>query len=45
VDGWIAAGQLDLSPADLDEIARAIGKTEAGDGPARPEQAGASAGG
>jgi len=45
VDGWIAAGQLDLSPADLDEIARAIGQTEAGEGPARPEQAGASAGG
>ena len=45
VDGWIAAGQLDLSSQDLDEIARAIGQTEAGEGPARPEQAGASAGG
>ena len=45
VDGWIAAGQLDLSPADLDEIARAIEQTEAGDGLARPEQAGARAGG
>jgi aryl-alcohol dehydrogenase-like predicted oxidoreductase len=41
VDGWIAAGQFDLSPADLDEIARAIEQTEAGEGPARPEQAAA----
>src|SRR6202167_2734939 len=45
VDGWIAAGQLELSPGDLDEIARAIEQTEAGDGPARPQQAGARAGG
>ena len=44
VDGWIAAGQFDLSPADLDEIARAIAQSEAGEGPARPEQAGANAG-
>ncbi|MGB6198717.1 MAG: aldo/keto reductase [Candidatus Acidiferrales bacterium] len=45
VDGWIAAGQLELSPQDLDEIARAIEQTEAGEGPARPAQAGARAGG
>ncbi|MGB6431621.1 MAG: aldo/keto reductase [Candidatus Acidiferrales bacterium] len=45
VDGWIAAGALDLTPQDLDEIARAVQATGAGDGPARPEQAGARAGG
>jgi aryl-alcohol dehydrogenase-like predicted oxidoreductase len=45
VDGWIAAGQLQLSSQDLDEIARAIAQTEAGEGPARPAQAGAQAGG
>jgi aryl-alcohol dehydrogenase-like predicted oxidoreductase len=36
VDGWIGAGNLELSPADLDEIARAIDQTGAGSGPERP---------
>jgi aryl-alcohol dehydrogenase-like predicted oxidoreductase len=45
VDGWIAGGQLELTPQDLEEIARAIEQTEAGEGPARPAQAGARAGG
>jgi len=36
VDGWIAAATLELSLADLDEIARAVGKTGAGAGPALP---------
>ena len=43
VDGWIAAGKFELTPQDLDEIARAIEQTEAGEGPARPAQAGAPA--
>jgi aryl-alcohol dehydrogenase-like predicted oxidoreductase len=33
VDGWIGAANLELSPADLDEIARAIERTGAGSGP------------
>lgn len=36
VDGWIAAASLDLTDADLDEIAAAITATGAGVGPARP---------
>jgi aryl-alcohol dehydrogenase-like predicted oxidoreductase len=36
VDGWIGAGNLELSPADLDEIAHAIDRTGAGSGPERP---------
>ncbi|WP_067813284.1 aldo/keto reductase [Actinomadura kijaniata] len=36
VDGWINAGSLALTPADLDEIATAITTTGAGAGPARP---------
>ena len=36
VDGWIAAATLDLTLADLDQIARAIGHTAAGSGPALP---------
>ncbi|MGK5555005.1 aldo/keto reductase, partial [Actinomadura kijaniata] len=36
VDGWINAGSLTLTPADLDEIAAAIDTTGAGTGPARP---------
>jgi aryl-alcohol dehydrogenase-like predicted oxidoreductase len=36
VDGWIGAARLDLSPADLDEIAGAVAHTGAGGGPARP---------
>jgi aryl-alcohol dehydrogenase-like predicted oxidoreductase len=36
VDGWIAAASLELTPADLDEIARAVEQTRAGEGPIRP---------
>jgi aryl-alcohol dehydrogenase-like predicted oxidoreductase len=36
VDGWLPAGSLELSSADLDEIATAIERTGAGSGPARP---------
>ncbi|MEV0534988.1 aldo/keto reductase [Kitasatospora sp. NPDC050463] len=36
VDGWIGAGAVELTPADLDEIATAITATGAGTGPARP---------
>ena len=36
VEGWIGAGSLELSVADLDEIADAIERTGAGRGPARP---------
>jgi len=36
VEGWIGAGSLELSVADLDEIAAAIERTGAGRGPARP---------
>ena len=37
VDGWIAAATLELSPEDLDEIVRAIGRSGAGAGPALPK--------
>jgi aryl-alcohol dehydrogenase-like predicted oxidoreductase len=36
VDGWIRAGEIELTREDLDEIARAIEETQAGSGPARP---------
>jgi aryl-alcohol dehydrogenase-like predicted oxidoreductase len=36
VDGWLPAATLELSGADLDEIAEAIRATGAGDGPERP---------
>jgi aryl-alcohol dehydrogenase-like predicted oxidoreductase len=36
VDGWIAARDLRLTDEDLDEIADAIARTGAGEGPARP---------
>ena len=35
VDGWIGAATLDLTAADLDEIAAAITRTGAGAGPTR----------
>ena len=44
VDGWIDAANLELSPADLDEIARAIERTGAGFGPSTPNLEVASAG-
>ena len=43
VDGWIRAGEIELTPQDVDEIARAIGETQAGRGPARPKALRASA--
>jgi len=36
VDGWLPGATLQLTPADLDEIAAAITSTGAGGGPARP---------
>lgn len=36
VDGWIRAASLDLNSADMDEIAAAIQRTGAGDGPSKP---------
>ncbi len=44
VDAWIDAGNLSLTSEDLDEIARAIGRTGAGTGPARPGKASRRAG-
>jgi aryl-alcohol dehydrogenase-like predicted oxidoreductase len=38
VDGWIGAANLELTPADLDEIAAAIKRTGAGSGPSMPNQ-------
>ena len=36
IDGWADAATLDLDDTDLDEIAAAIGRSGAGEGPARP---------
>ncbi|HJQ12360.1 MAG TPA: aldo/keto reductase [Gemmatimonadaceae bacterium] len=36
VEGWLAAATLSLTAADLEDIAKAIEKTGAGTGPARP---------
>jgi aryl-alcohol dehydrogenase-like predicted oxidoreductase len=36
VDGWIAAATLELTLSDLDQIAKAVGQTGAGSGPALP---------
>ncbi|HEY2945601.1 MAG TPA: aldo/keto reductase [Vicinamibacteria bacterium] len=36
IDGWLPAAGLELSQADLDEVAAAIERTGAGSGPARP---------
>ncbi len=36
VDGWIGAGNLELTQAELNEIARAIQKSGAGSGPSMP---------
>jgi aryl-alcohol dehydrogenase-like predicted oxidoreductase len=36
VDGWLPAADLELTGAELDRIAAAIGWTGAGEGPARP---------
>jgi aryl-alcohol dehydrogenase-like predicted oxidoreductase len=37
VNGWIGAGNLELTPNDLDEIAHAIERTGAGGGPFLPQ--------
>jgi aryl-alcohol dehydrogenase-like predicted oxidoreductase len=37
VDGWIRAGEIELTREDMDEVASAIGETQAGSGPARPQ--------
>jgi aryl-alcohol dehydrogenase-like predicted oxidoreductase len=37
VEGWLPAASLDLTPEDLDTIARAIRESGAGRGPERPE--------
>jgi aryl-alcohol dehydrogenase-like predicted oxidoreductase len=39
VDGWIHAATLELTPKDLDEIAAALGRTGAGNGPVKPSVA------
>jgi aryl-alcohol dehydrogenase-like predicted oxidoreductase len=36
IDGWISAANLVLTSADLDEISRAIGMSQAGTGPSEP---------
>jgi aryl-alcohol dehydrogenase-like predicted oxidoreductase len=36
VDGWIGAASVELTAADLDEIAQALARTGAGTGPTRP---------
>jgi aryl-alcohol dehydrogenase-like predicted oxidoreductase len=36
VDGWLPAASLELTAADLDEIAEAVRRTGAGSGPERP---------
>lgn len=36
VDGWVEAGRVELTAADLDEVAAAISRTGAGKGPGRP---------
>jgi aryl-alcohol dehydrogenase-like predicted oxidoreductase len=38
IDGWLAAGTLELTAADLDEVAAALQRTGAGDGPTRPPE-------
>jgi len=40
VDGWIGAATLELTAADLDEMAAAIARTGAGTGPTRPAATG-----
>jgi aryl-alcohol dehydrogenase-like predicted oxidoreductase len=37
VDGWIGAATLELTLADLDQIAKAVGQTTAGSGPSLPK--------
>ena len=39
IDGWIGGATVELSDADLDQIAAAVEKTGAGTGPAKPRTA------
>lgn len=43
VDGWIRAGEIELTRQDIEEIAGAIAETQAGSGPALPRSLQASA--
>jgi aryl-alcohol dehydrogenase-like predicted oxidoreductase len=43
VDGWIQAASLELTAADLAEIASAVTRTKAGAGPTRPKEGKVSA--
>ena len=36
VEGWVRAGDINLTPQDLEEIAQAVERTGAGTGPLRP---------
>jgi aryl-alcohol dehydrogenase-like predicted oxidoreductase len=38
VDGWMDAATLTLEPGDMEEIARAIQASGAGEGPERPRR-------
>ena len=38
VNGWIQATSLELTAADLEEIASAVERTKAGAGPGRPKE-------
>lgn len=42
IDGWIRAANLQLTSADLDQIAAAIQQTGAGEGPSKPSPASAA---
>ncbi len=43
VEGWVRAGEIELSREDIDQIARAIEATHAGIGPSRPRSLKATA--
>lgn len=36
IDDWLPAGELELTDADLDDLAAAVAEADAGEGPARP---------
>jgi aryl-alcohol dehydrogenase-like predicted oxidoreductase len=38
VDGWLAAGELELTPGEVERVAAAIESTGAGEGPVRPSR-------
>jgi aryl-alcohol dehydrogenase-like predicted oxidoreductase len=44
VDGWIHAARIELTQAEIAEVAAAIANTQAGSGPAQPEKSTASTG-